>query len=93
MTLAIICAGATGLVLGLTLKVAAVGVASCFAVIAGVVLTALANWPLLESVLYCAGLLVALQVAFLVGGALACARARLYLDHPWRGADHEGGGC
>lgn len=76
MTLAIICAGAIGLVLGLTLKVTAVAVASVVATIAGVVLTVMAAWPLFESVLYCASLLVALQVSYLIGGALACARSR-----------------
>jgi hypothetical protein len=77
MTLAVICAGAIGLVLGLMLmKVTAVAVASVVAAIAGLVLTVMAEWPLLESVLYCAGLLVALQVSYLIGGALACARSR-----------------
>jgi hypothetical protein len=78
MMLAVICAGGIGLLLGLTLRVPAVGAASFVAVIAGVVLTVMANWPVFESVLYCASLLVTLQVSFLVGGAVACARSRSY---------------
>ena len=39
-------------------------------------LTVLAEWPLLSSALYCASLLVTLQVSYLIGGALACAHSR-----------------
>ena len=76
MTLAVVCAGGTGLLLGLTLRVQAVAVASVVVAIAGVVLTVLAEWPLLSSALYCASLLVTLQVSYLIGGALACAHSR-----------------
>jgi hypothetical protein len=76
MTSAVICAGATGLVLGLALRVPAVAVASFVAVMAGVVPAVMANWPLFESVLYCAGLLLTLQVSYLIGGAIACAGSR-----------------
>jgi hypothetical protein len=53
-----------------------VAVASFVAVMAGVVPAVMANWPLFESVLYCAGLLLTLQVSYLIGGAIACAGSR-----------------
>ena len=77
MAWAVICAGATGLLMGLLLlRVPAVLAASVVAVIAGVVLTTLTSWSLFSSVLYCANLLATLQIAYLVGGALACASSR-----------------
>lgn len=76
MIWAVVIAGGTGLLLGLWLRVPAVMFASAMAVLAGIALTSLADWSLLASVLYCAGLLVALQVCFLAGGALACVRSR-----------------
>ena len=71
---AIIVAGATGLLLGLWLRVPAVVFASAMAVLAGIALTSLTDWSLLGSALYCVGLLVTLQIGFLAGGALACMR-------------------
>jgi hypothetical protein len=46
------------------------------AVGAGIVLAALTSWSLLGTALYCAALLATLQVGYLLGGALACARSR-----------------
>ena len=77
MTLAVICAGGTGLLLGLSLlRVPAVLAASIAALVAGGLLTAVASWSLFGSVMYCASLLVTLQIGYLLGGALACARSR-----------------
>jgi hypothetical protein len=73
---ALIIAGGTGLLLGQWLRVPAVVFASVLVAPAGIVLTNLANWSLLGSVLYCGALLVALQIGFLAGGALACIRSR-----------------
>jgi hypothetical protein len=86
---AVIIAGATGLLLGLWLQVPAVIATSALALVAGAVLTALTNWSLLGSVLYCAGLLATLQIGFLSGGALACIlsrskRARMPLPRAFR---------
>ena len=50
--------------------------ASAVAVVAGMVLTTLTSWSLLDTLIYCGALLVTLQVGYLVGGALACARWR-----------------
>src|SRR5262245_48508111 len=72
---AVIIAGGTGLLLGRWLRVPAIVFASAMAVPAGVALTSLANWSLMGSLLYCAGLLVTLQIGFLAGGALACIRS------------------
>ena len=76
MIWAVIIAGGAGLLLGLLLKVPAVLAASVVAVAAGMALTTLTSWPLLDTVIYCGALLVILQVGYLVGGALACARSR-----------------
>ena len=74
---AVICAGATGVLMGLLLlRVYAVLAASLVAVIAGVVLVSLTSLSLFPSVLYCANLLATLQIAYLVGGALSCASSR-----------------
>jgi hypothetical protein len=73
---AVIIAGGTGLLLGLWLRVPAVLAASVVAVGAGVVLAALTSWSLLGTALYCGALLATLQVGYLVGGAMACARSR-----------------
>jgi hypothetical protein len=72
---AVIIAGGMGLLLGLLLKVSAVLAASVVAVAAGLVLTTLTNWPLLDTLVYCGALLATLQIGYLVGGALACARS------------------
>jgi hypothetical protein len=76
MVWAVIIAGGTGLLLGLLLKVPAVLAASALAVLAGMVLTSLTSWSLLDTLMYCGALLATLQVGYLVGGALACARWR-----------------
>jgi hypothetical protein len=76
MVWAVIIAGGTGLLLGLLLKVPAVLAASALAVVAGMVLTTLTSWSLLDTLIYCGALLATLQVGYLVGGALACARWR-----------------
>ncbi len=76
MIWAVIIAGGTGLLLGLLLKVPAVLAASVVAVAAGMALTTLTSWPLLDTFMYCGALLATLQVGYLVGGALACARWR-----------------
>jgi hypothetical protein len=46
--------------------------ASVVAVVAGIVLAALRNWSMFTSVVYCMGLLAALQLGYLVGGGLSC---------------------
>jgi hypothetical protein len=72
MVWAVIVAGGTGLLLGLWLRLPAVLAASVVAVFAGVALTALSNWSLFTSAMYCMSLLTALQVGYLVGGGLSC---------------------
>jgi hypothetical protein len=73
---AVIIAGGTGLLLGQWLRVPAVVLASALVAVGGITLANLANWSLLGSVIYCAGLLLTLQIGFLAGGALACIRSR-----------------
>jgi len=75
MTFTVIYAG--GLLIGLTFRAPFLAAASFLTVIAGVLLTVVADWGLFASVLYCVSLLVTLQIGYLVGGALACARGGL----------------
>jgi hypothetical protein len=72
----VIIAGGTGLLLGRWLRLPAVVFASVLAVPAGAVVAYMANWSLFGGILYCIGLLAALQVGFLGGGVLACVRSR-----------------
>jgi hypothetical protein len=76
MVLAVFIAGGTGVALGLRLRVPAILFASAVALIAGIALTRVVDWSLIGSLIYCVGLLTALQIGFLAGGALSCVRSR-----------------
>ena len=64
---AFVVASATGLLLGLWLRVFAVLAASLVTVFACIVLAPITNWSLLTGIVFCAGLLATLQVSYLVG--------------------------
>lgn len=76
MLWATVIAGGSGLLLGLWLRAPAVLAASAATVAACIVVLPFANWSLLAAILFGFGLSTALQLGYLAGLMLSCARAR-----------------